>query len=55
MIFQFLIPSCGQKFNQLFNEEQKQYILQQLSTANLEFSEKLAKLQMRKSESTLGR
>jgi len=52
---QGIYNTSGQKFNQLFNEEQKQYILQQLSTANLEFSEKLAKLQMRKSESTLGR
>lgn len=43
----------GQKFNQLFNEEQKQYIFQQLSAANLEFSDKLAKLQMRKTESNL--
>ncbi|VXD25473.1 Sulfotransferase [Planktothrix serta PCC 8927] len=32
-----------QKFHQLFNEEQKQYILQELSEANLEFSNKLSK------------
>ncbi|MGL4500565.1 MAG: sulfotransferase family protein [Planktothrix sp.] len=41
---QGIYNTSGKKFNQLFNEEQKQYILQELSEANLEFSQKLAKL-----------
>lgn len=36
----------GQKFHQLFNEKQKQYILQELSEANFEFSQKLARFQL---------
>ncbi|CAD5933445.1 Sulfotransferase domain protein [Planktothrix tepida] len=35
-----------QKFHQLFNEEQKQYILQELSEANFEFSQKLARFKL---------